>query len=62
MIEVKRSQATISRTLINFNHKYNIPGVQLVWHLKHEKQMHGLEVRSASKYLCSLDKEFNMLP
>ena len=60
MIEVKRSQANISRPLINFNKKYKIPGLQLVLHLKHEKQMNGIAVRKASYYLCALDKEIGI--
>ncbi|WP_031388794.1 ATP-binding protein [Desulfonatronum thiodismutans] len=54
MIEVKRSDAKPARNLVNFHKKYAIPGIQLVLHLKREKQAQGIDIRAAQEYLCSL--------
>lgn len=54
MIEAKRSDAVVGKALINFNKKYNIPGIQLVLHLKREKTEKNIEIRKAINYLSSL--------
>jgi hypothetical protein len=54
MVEVKRSDSVPSRSLLNFKNRYNIPGVQVVLHLKHEKTQKGIEVRRGLDYLKSL--------
>ncbi len=54
MIEVKRSNPEPGKALINFNKRYNIAGIQLVLHLKREKQEKNIEVRRGINYLSSL--------
>lgn len=38
MIEVKRSDETLGKSILNFNRRYNIPGIQLVLNLKQERK------------------------
>lgn len=54
MIEVKCTTAGPGRALINFNRRYGIPGVLLVWHLRHERRENGIEIRRAADYLSEL--------
>jgi len=54
MIEVKRSDPVPGRALINFNKRYNIPGIQLVLHLKREKKEGNIDIRRGITYLNSL--------
>jgi uncharacterized protein len=54
LIETKRSDSNPGRALMNFHHRYGIPGIQLVLHLKQEKKEKGIEIRSALSYLSSL--------
>jgi len=54
MIEAKRSDHHPSRSLTNFNKRYGIPGIQLVLHLKHEKQKNEIKILNGAKYLHSL--------
>jgi uncharacterized protein len=54
LIETKRSDANPSRALVNFHRRYEIPGIQLVLHLKREKKEKGIEIRSGEAYLSSL--------
>jgi predicted AAA+ superfamily ATPase len=54
MIEAKLSESNPSRAMINFNKKYNIPGMQVVMNLKREKSEKGIEIRDARAYLASL--------
>ena len=54
MIEAKRSDPGPGRGLLRFHKRYVIPGMQLVMHLKREKQEKGIEIRRAKEYLCSL--------
>ena len=54
MIETKRSDPTPGRSILYFNKKYNIPGLQAVLHLKHEKIEKGIEIRKGTEYLKSL--------
>jgi predicted AAA+ superfamily ATPase len=54
LIEVKRSEENPGRALTNFSRRYNIPGLQIVLHLKRERKNQGVEVRRAGDYLASL--------
>ena len=54
MIEVKRSDSTPGKALLNFNKKYSIPGLQVVLHLKHERLENDIEIRRGIDYLKSL--------
>jgi uncharacterized protein len=54
LIEAKRTDPNPGRALINFHKRYEIPGVQLVLHLKREKKEQGIEIRSGMEYLKSL--------
>ena len=56
MIEVKRSDPTPGKSILNFHKKYNIPGMQLVLHLKHEMVKKNIEIRRGLDYLNSLEK------
>ncbi|MBU1172056.1 MAG: ATP-binding protein [Proteobacteria bacterium] len=54
MIEAKRSDTSVARSLISFHTKYHIPGMQLVLHLKHEKVEKNIEIRRGIDYLRTL--------
>ena len=54
LIEVKRSDPEPAEALLYFTNKYGIPGVQLVLHLKRERQNKGVEIRRGLDYLESL--------
>jgi uncharacterized protein len=54
MIEVKLSDPSPARALVNFNRRYHIPGIQLVKNLKQEHKAGRIEIRSGLKYLTSL--------
>jgi predicted AAA+ superfamily ATPase len=54
MIEAKRSDSMPGRSILYFNKKYGIPGVQVALHLKKEKIEKGIEIRNAADYLQSL--------
>jgi predicted AAA+ superfamily ATPase len=54
LLEAKLSDSSISKNLHYFCGRYNIPGIQLVKNLKHERQ-EGIEVRSASAWLAELE-------
>ena len=54
MIEAKRSDSAPGRSLLYFNRKYDIPGLQTVLHLKHQKVEKGIEIRSGADFLKSL--------
>jgi predicted AAA+ superfamily ATPase len=54
LMEVKLSDSNISKNLLYFCQHYNIPGIQLVKNLKHERQ-EGIEVRSAPTWLAELE-------
>ncbi len=53
-IEVKTTDKTISPTLKWYCEKYQLPGVQVVKHLKREYQMGPIAVRSAINFLKAL--------
>lgn len=54
LIEVKRTEENPTRALMNLSRRYNIPGIQMVLHLKRERKNQGIEVRRARDYLTSL--------
>lgn len=51
LIEVKYADTTLSKNLIYFNQKYQLPGIQLVKEIKREYQRDNLQVRDAHKFL-----------
>ncbi len=54
LVEVKRSDSAPARTLVNCSRRYNIPGVQVVLHLRREKEDKGIEIRRGIDFLSSL--------
>ncbi len=54
MIEVKLSDPSPARSLVNFNKRYHTPGMQLVKNLKQEQKAGRIEIRNGLKYLTSL--------
>ena len=54
LIETKRSDSNPGKALMNFHNRYDIPGIQLVLHLKREKKEKGIEIRSGKTYLNEL--------
>ena len=54
MIEVKRSDETLGKSILNFNRRYNIPGIQLVLNLRQERKENNIEIRKGINYLTSL--------
>lgn len=54
MIEAKRSDSTPDKSILSFHKKYNIPGMQVVLHLKHEKVEKKIGIRRGIDYLRSL--------
>ncbi len=54
MIEVKLSNDTPGKSILNFNRRYNISGIQLVLNLKQEKKEKNIEIRKGINYLSSL--------
>ncbi len=53
-IEVKNRDSDISRNLLYFCKKYHFKGTQLVKELKREKEIRGITVRKAHRYLAEL--------
>ncbi len=54
LLEVKRSDTRPAGALVNFSRRYNIPAVQLVLHLKHERKDKEIPIRSGLNYLSTL--------
>ena len=54
IIEVKLSDPSLSKTLIYFKEKYNLPAIQLVKNLRNERIEKGIEIRKGFNYLKSL--------
>lgn len=54
MIEAKRTDSIPGRSILYFNKRYGIPGLQAVLHLRKEKIEKGIEIRNAADYLKSL--------
>lgn len=54
MIEVKLSDSSPSKSLINFHKKYNHPALQLVKSLRNEHYQAGIEIRNAETFLSEL--------
>lgn len=54
IIEVKLSDASLSKTLLYFKQKYNLPAMQLVKNLRNERLEKGIEIRRGFDYLKGL--------
>lgn len=54
IIEVKNTAKEISPTLYAFHKKYNFPAVQLVHHLRHERQVDSINIEKVNDFLMSL--------
>jgi len=54
IIEVKLSDHTPSKSLINFHKKYKIPAIQIVKSLRNEYQQDGVQILKAEKFLAQL--------
>ena len=54
ILEVKNSDANLSKNLIYFCEKYTLKGMQLVKELKREKTINDISIRRADNYLNSL--------
>ena len=54
MIEAKFADSHLSRTLAGFHGKHSIPAVQVVRHVKREREEAGVEIRSALSFLEGL--------
>ena len=55
MIEVKNRKPALSKGLLYFHQKYQIPAIQVVKDLKHEQLEKGIEIREGLAFLESLD-------
>jgi uncharacterized protein len=55
IIEVKNKDHSISQPLLYFHEKYQLPALQIVKNLRHEKIEKGIEIAQGLKYLESLD-------
>lgn len=53
-IEVKLSDHVLSKSLVHFHEKYRYPSVQLVKHLRLERQQGEIQVLRADRYLSGL--------
>lgn len=51
MVEVKRTEDKPGKSIINFQKKYRIPGIQLVLHLRHERKEKTIEIRNGMRFL-----------
>ena len=54
IIEVKLSDASLSKTLIYFSQKYQLAAMQLVKNLRNERMEKGIEIRKGFNYLKEL--------
>jgi hypothetical protein len=54
MIEAKRTEDSPGKSILHFHNRYQIPGIQLVWHLRQEKKIKEIEIRKAESFLISL--------
>lgn len=54
MLEVKNGDSNISKQLIYFNERYNIPGKQIVKNLRKEFMLNGLIIEKAENFLKEL--------
>jgi len=54
MIETKLSDADPARSLLRFRERYDIPAVQLVRHLKRERQTKSIEIRRGLDFMKDL--------
>lgn len=54
IIEVKLSERTVSKSLIKFHEKYDLPAIQLVKSLRNDYQQKGISILKAEKFLSQL--------
>jgi hypothetical protein len=54
LIEVKKSDPSLTKGLLYFHEKYNLPAVQVVRHLKRERMEGKVEVVEIDRFLKSL--------
>ena len=54
MLEVKNGDSTLSKQLLYFKERYNIPGKQIVKNLRKEYMVNDLIVQKAENFLKSL--------
>jgi len=54
LIEAKRADKNPARSPINFSRRYDIPGTQVVLHLRQERKEHDIEVRRGEDFLKAL--------
>ncbi len=54
IIEVKTSTQTVSKALYAFHHKYQLPAVQLVYHLRTERLVDSIRVMQVENFLANL--------
>lgn len=55
LIEVKTKNKTINPALSYFHKKYNLPAIQLVYHLEKERLVDGIKLLNLTNFLKSLD-------
>lgn len=55
IIETKLSDRNLSRELLYFFSRYQIPAIQVVLHLKQERKVNNIEIIKAEKFLSELD-------
>ena len=54
IIEVKHANKDLSKSLLVFHKKYNLPAVQVVQELKREQEIQGISIRKAINFLLDL--------
>ena len=54
MIEVKQANNKISKSLLTFHEKYQLPATQIVKTLRHEKKMQGINIQKIIHFLEEL--------
>lgn len=60
MVEAKRSDPHPDKSIIHFNKRYTIPGVQVVLHLKREKREKEIEIRRGLNFLLELGSNLEL--
>ena len=54
ILEIKSNDANLSKNLLYFNKKYNLPAKQIVMNLKRQRKSEGIEIRSGISFLKGL--------
>jgi replication initiation and membrane attachment protein DnaB len=54
IIEVKSTKSDISRDLLYFHEKYNVPATQVIKQLKHSQIRNNIKIVDAMKFLQAL--------